>query len=49
VIAELSRYVTLAPGDLIYTGTPENVGPVRRGDSLQAHIDGLTDLGIKIG
>ena len=49
VIAELSRYVTLVAGDLIYTGTPENVGPVRRGDLLQAHIDGLVELQIGIG
>jgi len=49
VIAELSRYVTLGRGDLIYTGTPENVGPVRAGDSLHAHIDGLAELRITIG
>jgi len=49
VIAELSRYVTLMPGDLIYTGTPENVGPVRRGDLLLAHVDGLAELQIRIG
>jgi fumarylpyruvate hydrolase len=48
IIAELSRYVTLKPGDLIYTGTPENVGPVQRGDKLQGHIDGLTDLSVTI-
>jgi fumarylpyruvate hydrolase len=48
VIAELSRYVTLAPGDLIYTGTPEHVGPVRRGDLLHAHVDGLGELLVKI-
>jgi fumarylpyruvate hydrolase len=49
VIAELSRYMTLAPGDLIFTGTPENVGPVQRGDRLHAHIDGLSDLRITVG
>jgi fumarylpyruvate hydrolase len=48
IIAELSRYVTLRPGDLIYTGTPENVGPVQRGDTLHAHIDGLSDLTVTI-
>jgi fumarylpyruvate hydrolase len=48
VIAELSRYVALKAGDLIYTGTPENVGPVQRGDRLQGHIDGLTDLSVTI-
>jgi fumarylpyruvate hydrolase len=49
IIAELSRYVALKPGDLIYTGTPENVGPVRPGDRLHGHIDGLSDLRILIG
>jgi fumarylpyruvate hydrolase len=48
IIAELSRYVTLKPGDLIYTGTPEGVGPVRPGDRLWAHIDGLADLRVTI-
>jgi fumarylpyruvate hydrolase len=49
VIAELSRYVTLQPGDLIYTGTPENVGPVSSGDRLVGHVDGLADLAVVIG
>jgi fumarylpyruvate hydrolase len=48
VIAELSRYVTLMPGDLIYTGTPENVGAVRIGDLLRAHVDGLAELHVTI-
>jgi fumarylpyruvate hydrolase len=48
IIAELSTYVTLRPGDLIYTGTPENVGPVLPGATLQAHIDGLAELQISI-
>jgi fumarylpyruvate hydrolase len=48
VIAELSRYVTLQPGDLIYTGTPENVGPVASGDRLVGHVDGLADLTVAI-
>ena len=48
IIAELSTYVTLMPGDLIYTGTPENVGPVARGDVLHARIDGLSDLTVTI-
>ena len=44
IIAELSRYVALHPGDLIYTGTPEGVGPVQRGQTMLGHIDGLDDL-----
>lgn len=49
VIAFLSRYYRLEPGDLIYTGTPAGVGPVVAGDALVVHIDGLTDLEITIG
>jgi fumarylpyruvate hydrolase len=48
VIAELSRFVALAPGDLIYTGTPEGVDAVRRGDRLHGHIDGLSDLAVTV-
>jgi fumarylpyruvate hydrolase len=48
VIADLSTYVELAPGDLIYTGTPEGVGPVQPGDRLVGKIDGLADLEITI-
>lgn len=48
VIADLSTYCELVPGDLIYTGTPENVGPVNRGDTMVGHVDGLTDLTIKV-
>jgi fumarylpyruvate hydrolase len=48
IIAELSTYVTLMPGDLIYTGTPENVGPVQPGDTLHAHIDALPELHVSI-
>ena len=44
VIQHLSRFVTLCPGDLIFTGTPEGVGPVEAGDVMEGHIDGLEDL-----
>jgi 2-keto-4-pentenoate hydratase/2-oxohepta-3-ene-1,7-dioic acid hydratase in catechol pathway len=47
-IANLSRYYELAAGDLIYSGTPENVGPTVRGDVIEAHIDGLDDLKARI-
>ncbi len=45
-IAYLSSLVTLRPGDLIYTGTPAGVGPVKPGDKLEAHVDGVGDLTI---
>ena len=48
IVFWLSKYVTLKPGDLIYTGTPEGVGPIARGDRLHAHIDGLEDLLISV-
>lgn len=41
VIAHLSRLVTLAPGDLIYTGTPAGVGALVTGDRCEVRIDGL--------
>lgn len=48
IIAELSRAWTLAPGDLIYSGTPAGVGPVVAGDDLIATIDGLQALRVLI-
>lgn len=48
IIAELSRAWMLAPGDLIYTGTPAGVGPVVAGDELIATIDGLQALRVLI-
>jgi len=47
-ISKLSQAFELYPGDIIYSGTPENVGPVVRGDVLEMHIDGLPNLSVKI-
>ena len=44
IIAECSRLWQLAPGDLIFTGTPEGVGPLVAGDHVRAVIDGLPEL-----
>lgn len=44
IIADLSRLVTLAPGDLIFTGTPEGVGAIARGDQVHAEIAGVGTL-----
>ena len=49
IIAELSTLFEIAPGDLIYTGTPAGVGPLVRGDAVEAGIDGLDPLSIRIG
>jgi fumarylpyruvate hydrolase len=45
----LSGLVTLGAGDLIYSGTPAGVNAVRKGDRLEGHVDGLSDLAITIG
>jgi fumarylpyruvate hydrolase len=47
-IAFLSEYYTLESGDIIYSGTPAGVGPVKPGDDLQAGIDGVGELKVKI-
>lgn len=48
IIAILSTYVQLAAGDLIYTGTPDGVGPLERGDAVRAGIEGLPVLEFRI-
>jgi fumarylpyruvate hydrolase len=48
VIAHLSRYFRLAPGDLIFTGTPAGVGACVAGDQLRAGIDGVGKLALDI-
>ena len=47
-ISKLSEAFELFPGDIIYSGTPENVGPVVRGDLIEMHIDALPNLSVKI-
>ena len=44
IIAELSTYLTLAPGDLIFTGTPAGVGPILRGETVTGSIDGVDSV-----
>jgi acylpyruvate hydrolase len=48
VIAYVSKFVTLKTGDLIYTGTPEGVGPVKIGDKLEGFIGGESFLKLDI-
>ncbi len=48
IIEQLSTAWELAPGDLIYTGTPEGVAAVLEGDTLQAQIDGVGSLSVRI-
>lgn len=49
IVAHLSRYYHLAPGDLIYTGTPAGVGPVVAGDVIHGEIEGLAPVDLVIG
>jgi len=49
VLAFLSKYYELEAGDVIFTGTPAGVGAVVPGDTINVHIDGLTDLDVGIG
>lgn len=47
-IAKLSEAFELKAGDLIFSGTPENVGPVVRGDVMLCKIQGLPDLSVRV-
>lgn len=49
IISRLSNLVELCPGDLIFTGTPAGVGPVVKGDRIEAMVQGLDPLMITIG
>ena len=48
IIANLSRFVSLAPGDLIYTGTPAGVGPLLKGDRLVGMVEGVGGFAVKV-
>ena len=41
IIAYLSKYMTLLPGDLIMTGTPAGVGPIKVGDTIEVEVEGI--------
>jgi len=44
LIAEVTEYMTLQPGDIISTGTPEGVGPLEDGDHVEVDVEGLATL-----
>jgi fumarylpyruvate hydrolase len=48
MISHLSGLFTLRPGDIIFSGTPSGVGPVRRGDLLLGHVDRVGDLKVRV-
>src|SRR3546814_433412 len=47
-ISFISHHFTLFPGDLIYTGTPAGVGPVRHGDVISAEIEGIGVMDVNV-
>lgn len=47
-VAYLSTLFALEPGDLIFTGTPEGVGPVERGQQMRVGVEGLSDLVVNV-
>jgi fumarylpyruvate hydrolase len=49
LIADLSKFYHLQPGDLIFTGTPEGVGPVVPGDRIDGHVAGVGEIALTIG
>lgn len=48
IVSEASKLWTLAPGDLIYTGTPEGVGPLVRGDVVEGEVEGVGKLAFRV-
>ncbi|MGS5089452.1 fumarylacetoacetate hydrolase family protein [Hydrogenophaga sp. A37] len=49
IIADLSLFYHLQPGDLIYTGTPEGVGAVVSGDSITGRVEGVAEVALTVG
>ena len=49
LIADLSLFYHLQPGDLIFTGTPEGVGPVVAGERIDGRIDGVGKIALNVG
>ena len=49
LIADLSLFYHLQPGDLIYTGTPEGVGPVVSGDQITGRVEGIAEVALTVG
>jgi fumarylpyruvate hydrolase len=48
ILAHLSQLIELKPGDLVFTGTPAGVGPVKRGDRLEGSVSGVATVGTTI-
>lgn len=48
IVSEASKLWSLAPGDLIYTGTPEGVGPLVKGDKVEGEVEGVGQLAFTV-
>lgn len=48
VLVHLSRLFVLAPGDLVFTGTPAGVGPLAPGDRVRGGVDGIAEISLQI-
>lgn len=48
LLANLSSFVRLEPGDLVFTGTPAGVGPCVAGDRLTARVEGIGQVSVEI-
>ena len=49
IIADLSLFYHLQPGDLIYTGTPEGVGALVSGDRITGRVEGVAEIALNVG
>lgn len=49
ILTYVTRFVTLEPGDVVLTGTPEGVGPLQRGDTVEVEVEGIGVLTTRIG
>jgi len=47
-VADLSKFFRLEPGDVIFTGTPEGVGPVVKGDVMKVGVERLGELAVRV-
>ena len=49
LIADLSKFYHLQPGDLIFTGTPEGVGALQADDQINGYVEGVGEIALTIG
>jgi fumarylpyruvate hydrolase len=49
IISKISQLWTLQPGDLIFTGTPDGVGPIKAGDRVEGEVEGVGAVGFTVG